>query len=563
MSDKYFKQENRVAVVQISRIQHRRGQKNTGSGLPQLASGELGWAIDTRELYIGNGSVSEGAPAVGNTKILTEFDNIFAVASTYTYRQDDGSLLTGPNSSSPVERNLQQRLDDRVSVRAFGARGDGSGDDTAALQRAIDQLYLNTDKATPKSRVVLHVEAGTYNLSDTLYIPPYATIKGAGSGKTVFKQVSSVPVAIQTVNAFSTPGNYFNFADDDAYGDNTSLQNQTQNILFEGLTIELFDNSKAMVLENCVHSVFRDIAVKGTWEVSDSVVNDNIGLEITSLSSVVESKNNAFEDCAFTGFSYAVKSDYDIDNHVFDNCLFNLCGFGIVFGQGTIIGNPGQATGPVNNTIKNTTFRDINQQAIWVIQGKYNVSENNVFELVGNMAGSDLTPSTHIVQFDTKTNKSIGDYFSRTAVLISGAASSTVPYISEIGGAADYELHFENEVDFGRQTVAQRIFRLPGIINQSYEIDYMMVTDSKFTRKGTLSLVTYEPDNSVQIYDEYFYVGEEDNNNLEAVEFEAQLRDHSSSGGFDTIDVKATSDLQVNDRTYMTFMIKAHRSDII
>ena len=44
-----------MAVVQISRIQIRRGQKNLGSGLPQLASGEFGWAVDTQELYIGNG----------------------------------------------------------------------------------------------------------------------------------------------------------------------------------------------------------------------------------------------------------------------------------------------------------------------------------------------------------------------------------------------------------------------------------------------------------------------------------------------------------------------------
>ena len=65
-----------MAVVQISRIQVRRGQKNIGSGIPQLASGEIGWAVDTREMYIGNGSVAEGSPSVGNTKILTEFDNL-------------------------------------------------------------------------------------------------------------------------------------------------------------------------------------------------------------------------------------------------------------------------------------------------------------------------------------------------------------------------------------------------------------------------------------------------------------------------------------------------------
>ena len=61
-----------MAVVQISKIQVRRGQKNQGTGIPQLASGEFGWAVDAQELYIGNGAVSEGAPAVGNTQILTD-----------------------------------------------------------------------------------------------------------------------------------------------------------------------------------------------------------------------------------------------------------------------------------------------------------------------------------------------------------------------------------------------------------------------------------------------------------------------------------------------------------
>ena len=63
-----------MAITSISRIQQRRGKSNSDTGLPQLASGEFGWAIDTQELYIGNGSVSEGAPAVGNTRILTQLD---------------------------------------------------------------------------------------------------------------------------------------------------------------------------------------------------------------------------------------------------------------------------------------------------------------------------------------------------------------------------------------------------------------------------------------------------------------------------------------------------------
>jgi hypothetical protein len=104
-----------MAVVQISRIQHRRGRKNQGTGIPTLASGELGWAIDAQELYIGNGAVSEGAPTVGNTRILTEKDDLLELAGQYAYKRDI-NFLTGVDTSNPVERTLQQKLDDTISL---------------------------------------------------------------------------------------------------------------------------------------------------------------------------------------------------------------------------------------------------------------------------------------------------------------------------------------------------------------------------------------------------------------------------------------------------------------
>ena len=199
-----------MAVVQISRIQIRRGQKNQGSGLPQLASGELGWAIDTRELYIGNGSVSEGSPSVGNTKVLTQFDNIFSLADTYTYRTDDAYIQTGSSSVSPIQRTLQNRLDDIVSIRAFGLTGVTSQSATVGLQRAIDQLFLNSaTKGSEQSRVVLNLEPGIYVIDATINIPPYCILQGAGPDRTVIRQTGNFPI-IKTVNDSSTPGNYAN-----------------------------------------------------------------------------------------------------------------------------------------------------------------------------------------------------------------------------------------------------------------------------------------------------------------------------------------------------------------
>ena len=63
-----------MAIVQISRITQRKG---LAVDLPQpLAGAELGWATDERKLYIGNGTLADGAPVIGNTEVLTEFSDV-------------------------------------------------------------------------------------------------------------------------------------------------------------------------------------------------------------------------------------------------------------------------------------------------------------------------------------------------------------------------------------------------------------------------------------------------------------------------------------------------------
>ena len=78
-----------MPIVQISRIQHRRGKK---TDLPQLAAGELGWSIDDQRLYIGNGTVADGAPAVGNTELITGTSSAISVAVTLSSTGNKGTL---------------------------------------------------------------------------------------------------------------------------------------------------------------------------------------------------------------------------------------------------------------------------------------------------------------------------------------------------------------------------------------------------------------------------------------------------------------------------------------
>jgi hypothetical protein len=207
-----------MAVVQISRIQVRRGKENSGSGLPQLASGELAWSIDAQNLWIGNGSVAEGAPYVGNTKILTQNDlgsngNILDLI-TYQYKKNDYSIVTGTAGANyPFVRDIQTKLDEvQVSVVDFGAAGDGTTDDTASIQLAVNQLFLNSINISDlNTRVTLHFPAGTFVISGTIYVPSYTTITGAGREKTVikFNNLHSTPGPVfQFVNDTATPGNW-------------------------------------------------------------------------------------------------------------------------------------------------------------------------------------------------------------------------------------------------------------------------------------------------------------------------------------------------------------------
>ena len=89
-----------MAIVQVSRITNRKG---LAENVPQLAGAELGWAIDERRLFIGNGTLQEGAPVIGNTEVLTEYSDVFAGRTQFSfgnYIVDAGTTATLANNAT-------------------------------------------------------------------------------------------------------------------------------------------------------------------------------------------------------------------------------------------------------------------------------------------------------------------------------------------------------------------------------------------------------------------------------------------------------------------------------
>jgi hypothetical protein len=524
-----------VAVVQISRIQVRRGQKNQGTGLPQLASGELGWAVDSQELFIGNGAVSEGSPYVGNTKLLSEHDNLFEFANTYVYKKGL-NVQTGVNTNAPVLRTLQARLDDRVSIRSFGGSGDGS-DQTVTIQRAIDELYLNaSNKGQSQARVVLHFEAGTYALTNSIYLPPYSTIQGAGADKTIF--TSGDFPAFKTVNESSTPGTY-------AEDSTSTTQNQARNISLSEFTIQS-TGGIGIALVSCASSNFTNLNLVGNYSIGDAVSGSSNGITLEALSTAVNTKENIFTNVNIEKFVTAVKSDNDVIDNKWINCELKTLWQGFAFGLDTILGVDGQLTGPINNLIQTCKFDTIYRSAIKIVAGKENTSSSNKFYRVGNEGGTDINITHPVIDFTTAYNRSIGDWFERTDVMANNrtpafAADNTYPewttmqYVPEVKGPVITDLDYTHQLSIGQLNEFTKLFKLPAEGIRALEVDYLYKSAIiQAYRSGKMTIIVDPVNDTYNLSDDFDFTGTE--SEADNLSFDAE---YTVDDGTATISIKA------------------------
>ena len=120
-----------MAVLEVAKIQVRSGLYED---LPALDTGEFGWCVDTQQLFIGKGTLAEGAPETGVTEISTEYTvasiinsfnglnanvaNISAVAAAIT--SQIGNLVPVSVTLSNNQSTLANVT--AVAIEAYGAR---------------------------------------------------------------------------------------------------------------------------------------------------------------------------------------------------------------------------------------------------------------------------------------------------------------------------------------------------------------------------------------------------------------------------------------------------------
>lgn len=501
-----------MAIIEIAKIKVRRGDAKV-TGIPDLDSGEFGWAVagtnpdsNTPQLFIGNGTEAEGGRiGPGSTRILTQYDNILDLSSTstnYTYKATHRALgILLPNI---VSRTVQSKLDDTVTVFDFG-----EAVTSQSLQNAIDDLFLYSgDKDKPQSRMALRLPAGDYVLDSTVYVPPYATIIGEGQNKTVLTITDSSKSIFQFCDQRSSPGSRVLFQEG-----LTNIQSNSRptNITLLGLTLQYGAatskiNAAPLIRVDCaIDSYISDCKFAGRYEIGNTSDNGYVGMDIRGQG-VITTENLIVDNCTFEGLFYAIKSNHDIKDEIISNCKFRNLRRGIVFKEITISGNN---IGPTRTKIKLNKFENIEREAIYSgasLVPTYNASSYNTFLNVGD-SGSGYP----IINFISEGNTSEGDNFRRFFEL--NTSTSITKFNPLVSGKTYVDHTAVNSKNVVFSPTATLLANFPYTGDQEYKVHYSVVKSPLgVSRKGDLviNVSLLGLNTTATITDSYTYSGSSD-----------------------------------------------------
>lgn len=259
---------------------------NLPNVIPNGNKGEITTSVGGTVWAINNGAVTEvklAANAVTSGKIadgaVTEAE--IATGAVTSAKIADGTIVDVDVSASAgiaatklaftqtgtsaVARTVDSRLEDRMSVKDFGAVGNGVADDTVAIRLALDELGK-------RNGGILDFPFGVYLVSSTIYIPrTIATPSGSvplqasgllirgwgaclkGTGAMVNTTNTAGGTIFETAKEGLSTGATSNFGFNEQYA---HYNTQIEGLRFEncGSAIRVFNFLQGCAIRSCIFS---------------------------------------------------------------------------------------------------------------------------------------------------------------------------------------------------------------------------------------------------------------------------------------------------------------------
>ncbi len=149
-----------MSIIQISKIQVRSGNIDQ---LPQLSTGEFGWATDTYQLFIGNNPNVIG-PSPDNTEILTQYSTIDINAAGFDtdVMYNENGVLAGSNNFTWTNGTSTLDVNGTITVTNLFA------DNITTGILNLDELNAVTINVETLNAVTINVDTINSNISNSI-----------------------------------------------------------------------------------------------------------------------------------------------------------------------------------------------------------------------------------------------------------------------------------------------------------------------------------------------------------------------------------------------------------
>ena len=234
---------------------------DTAAFTAAIAANPTGVAVPAGSYKI-TGTVTGAFYSFGAITIVTgTVTSIQNVLATGSYAGANGSTLIGTiqSGASAVIRTVAAKLNDIVSVKDFGAVGNGVTDDTVAIQAAINACLGKT----------IYFPSGRYNITSALVATPSTAVNFIGDSKNTSLIVTALDINILEINASTSDLYYFT-------AENLGFYNGSGGSTNSGILLTGVHGVRRSAINNCHFAgTFHGITISSTTITDWLQINGN------------------------------------------------------------------------------------------------------------------------------------------------------------------------------------------------------------------------------------------------------------------------------------------------